>query len=153
MATWDFTQSQTTTEIDANALLAAFGFRHAPGYLKWDTGALTYTLNKGDDNPDGQTTATWTDALTLSIERAHADIEAVANVSFTETANIANGTDGADIDYWAYSSPGDNVAGYSYGVSGKGVFMDMADVYAPNAYTGDGLAYGGINHRTVIHDL
>ena len=153
MATWAFTDAQTTAQIDASSILKAFGFRYSDGYLKWNTGSLTYTLNVDDNNPDGRAVAPWTDALTQSIERAHADISAVANITFTEVADQANGSDGADIDYWAYSSPGDNVAGYSYGVDGAGVFMDMADVFEPNSYTGDGLEYGGINHRTVIHEI
>lgn len=153
MATWAFTDYQTTAEIDSNSILTAFGFRYSGGYVKWNDNNLTYTLNIGDNNPDGRAVATWTDALTQSIERAHADISSVANVIFSEVADQVNGSDGADIDYWAYSNPGDNVAGYSYGVDGAGVFMDMADVFAPNSYTGDGLEYGGINHRTVIHEI
>ena len=153
MAVFALTSPSVTEEISNSPVLAALGHLWNGQYETWSAPNLTYTLNISDDNPANETVGVWTDALTDAIERAHADIEAISNLTFTEVADQQNGTDGADIDYWAFSGPGDTRAGFSYGIGGSGVYIDMADVYAPDASTGDGLTYGGLNYLTVIHEI
>lgn len=140
----------TTTEIDDNDILEALVYQYGGGFEMWNSTALSYTLNKDDANPYGETIGAWTDALTDAIEAAIADIEAISGLSFSEVPDTADGSDGADIDFWYYNNPSDNSSGYSYTVGGSGVYIDEDSVYSGSV---DGLAYGGYNYRTVIHEL
>ena len=38
-------------------------------------------------------------------------------------------------------------------MGGSGVYIDVADIFTPDASTGDGLVYGGVNYLTVIHEI
>ncbi len=152
MASFALTSPFITEEINSSPLLAAFGHRWNGAYETWSSRNLTYTLNVSDPNPSNEAVGDWTPALTRAIEQAHTDLEAISMITFTEVADQQIGSDGADIDYWAYFSPGDDAAGFSYGVGGSGIYIDMADVYAAGGSTGDGLAYGGVNYLTVIHE-
>ncbi len=153
MASFALSDPSTTEEINNSLVLSALGHLWNGRYEMWSSRTLTYTLNVGDNNPDGEAVGLWTDALSAAIRTAHADIEAISQLTFTEVPDTVNGTDGADIDYWAYNNPNDGAAGFSYGVAGPGVYIDMADVYAPSGSSGDGLVYGGINYLTVIHEI
>ena len=158
MAGFGWTDSATTTLIDDNDILEAFVYQVNLGggdyaFEKWNSNALTYTLNVGDTNPDGEVVGAWTASLTAAIQAAIADIEAISGITFTEIADNVDGTDGADIDFWYYNNPSDGAAGYSYGVAGSGVYLDEDSVYVAGGSFDDGLAYGGINYRTVIHEL
>ena len=68
-------------------------------------------------------------------------------------ADSVNGTDGADIDYWYYNNPTDGAAGYSYTVGGSGVYINEDSVYTAGGGFENGLAYGGSNYYTVIHEI
>lgn len=144
------TNAAATLAIDSNDFLKALVYERNSGFEKWDANALTYTLNKNDDNPDNETVGVWTQALTNSIQAAIADVEAISGLTFTETADTVNGSDGADIDFWYYNNSSDGASGYSYTVAGSGVYIDEDSVRTSPA---DGLTYGGTNHRTVIHEL
>ncbi|SDE66629.1 M10 family metallopeptidase C-terminal domain-containing protein, partial [Ruegeria marina] len=151
MANLTATDAATTSAIQANSFLLGLAFTELTGYEVWDSNTLTFTMNMGDDNPDGTTVGTWTTALTDAIYRAHSDIEAVANVTFTEVPDTVNGTDGADIDYWYYNTTA--YLGYSYGVGGDGVFLNERYVTTAGPGSSNGLEPGGYDYITVIHEL
>ncbi|MCP5072984.1 MAG: hypothetical protein GY947_06770 [Rhodobacteraceae bacterium] len=159
MASETSTDLATSTLIDNSDILEAFVYQNTthtggtPGFSMWDSTILTYTLNIGDDNPDGETNGVWTAELTAAILNAQADLAAVSGLTFTEVADTNNGTDGADIDYWYINNVGGGYSGYSYTVGGSGVYINENSVYSPAADGVNGLEYGGINYRTVIHEL
>ncbi len=144
-----------TFEINQNPFLTGLAHSYLGGFEKWSDTQITYTLNRNDPNPDGifgSALAIWSNELTVAIEQAHADLEAVSNLNFIEVADVNYGSDNADIDYWYYRA-NDNTLGYSYGVGGDGVFINETYVYKPGVGVGDGLTYGGYNYETVIHEL
>ncbi|WP_420860958.1 M10 family metallopeptidase C-terminal domain-containing protein [Algirhabdus cladophorae] len=158
MAGFGWTDGAATAAIDANPYLRSLGYSvflgdGAYAFEKWDSLSLSYTLNIGDDNPDGEAVGVWTAELTTAIEMAIADIEAISGLTFTEIPDATNGSDGADIDFWYYNNPSDGASGYSYTVAGPGVFLDEDSVFTTADGFDNGLAYGGVNYRTVIHEL
>ena len=116
------------------------------GLKPGQTSHISLTLNVDDANPNGETVAQWVPELTQAILAAHRDLEEISPLRFSQIADGANGSDGADIDYWYYRNPSDGASGYSYGVGGRGVFIDADSVYAAPGFA-DGLAYGGVNYR------
>lgn len=159
MAGLGATDSATTAIIEDSEILRAFVYQQfytngTYGFRKWDSNQITFTMNKDDTaDPDGQTVAPWDPLLTTAIYAAVAEVESVADVTFTEVADTNNaGTDGADIDFWYYNNPNDGASGYSYGVAGKGTWIDEDSVFDFGG-TSTGLTYGGVNYRTVIHEL
>lgn len=158
MAGFGWTDSATTASIEANPFLNAFMYKASLGggnygFEKWDSNAITFTLNIGDANPDGETIGAWPTELTNAILAALADIAAVSNLTFTEVTDTVNGSDGADIDFWSYDNPNDGASGYSYTVAGPGVFLDADSFFLTSDGFDNGLAYGGVNYRTVIHEI
>ncbi|WP_157966381.1 M10 family metallopeptidase C-terminal domain-containing protein [Oceanibium sediminis] len=154
MANATYTNISTSTQVDSNPFLA--GLASSAGiwggvqrFEMWDSLTLTYTLNTGAGvSVPGETAAPFTPELAAAIRLALADISAITNLSFTEVSpSVA-----ADIDFWAYSGAG-NVLGYSYGVDGPGVFMNMNAISTGPTPEDNGLTYGGFNYRTVIHEI
>ncbi|MCP5072983.1 MAG: hypothetical protein GY947_06765 [Rhodobacteraceae bacterium] len=159
MAYQTYTDLATSTTIDNSDILEAFVYQNmthsggTPGFMKWSSTNLTYTLNVNDTNPDGETVGVWTSELTAAILNAQADLAAVSGLTFTEVADSVNGSDGADIDYWYINNVGGGYSGYSYTVGGSGVYINENSVYTTGGSYANGLEYGGINYRTVIHEL
>ncbi|MFZ5962218.1 M10 family metallopeptidase C-terminal domain-containing protein [Thalassococcus sp. BH17M4-6] len=145
------TDTATTTEIQNNPFLSGLAFLYGSGFETWNSTSLTFTMNVGDNDPNGNPVGTWTTALTDAINYAHAHIEAVSNVTFTEVPDAVNGTDGADIDYWYYNSS--SYLGYSYGVGGSGVYINERFVRVDGPGSSNGLEPGGYDYITVIHEL
>ena len=73
-----FTDTATTTDIQNNDILAAFVYSYGPGFQLLDGTSLTFTLNVGDNNPDGEAVGVWTTELTTAILTAQADIAAIS---------------------------------------------------------------------------
>lgn len=140
MAFLDYTDSATTADIAGNVFLDALGFSTRNGYEMWGGGTVTYALHPGERPADGAQTGTWTDGLSAAIEQALQDISAVSGLTFAE----AGAGESADIDFWAYSG---RSLGYSYLIEGSGVYVN-GDIATP-----EGLAYGGYDYITVIHEL
>ena len=153
MASRTTTSATTTAEIMDNPFLSALAQSFIGRFEVWSSTNLTYTLNVNDNNPDAQAVGNWTPSLSLAITTAMADLSAVSNLVFTEVADAVDGSDGADIDFWYYNNPNDGASGYSYGVGGSGVYIDEDSVYDGTNGAGDGLKYGGVNYRTVVHEL
>jgi serralysin len=147
------TTASQTSQILSNPILASLANVSGSGFEVWSDKNITFTLNRGDDNPDADAVAQWTAEFTAAILKAQADIAAVSGITFSEIPDALNGTDGADIDFWYYANPGDGIAGYSYGVGGEGVFIDAVSVFTEGPFTPNGFTYGGLNYRTVIHEL
>ncbi|MDW4496425.1 M10 family metallopeptidase C-terminal domain-containing protein [Sulfitobacter sp. D35] len=152
MAFRSVTSQSITAEIVENPIFSALGSWSGGRFEKWSSQTLTYTLNRNDTNPDGQLAAAWPDALSRAIRQAHEDISDVSRLKFREVPDRLPVSDGADLDYWYYRNPFDGSAGYSYGVGGNGSSFNADAVYLEGVLTGDGLAYGGINYGTVIHE-
>ncbi|XDA99949.1 M10 family metallopeptidase [Sulfitobacter sp. LCG007] len=153
MARSSLTSHQASVEIASNPFLTALGSRYGNRFEKWDSLTITYTLNRDDPSPGNSGVVAWTPELTRAIRLAHQDISEVSRIRFVEVADQRVGSDGADIDYWYYYDNPSSVAGYSWGVGGIGSFFNAASVYEKNGLTRNGLAYGGINYATVIHEI
>jgi len=153
MAGTTYTTFANAQIIANNPLLAAFADLYGydgssnPYFTIWDDLNLTYTMQVNAANPDGLAMGAWTQELTDAVVAAFEDIAAVSGLSFTAVAS------GADIDFWAVDVPGAGYTGYSYGIGGSGVYMNMAYVYSMANDGVNGLAYGGYNYRTVIHEI
>jgi len=138
MASFALTSTFVTEEINSSPVLAALGHLWNGGYETWYSPNLTYTLNVSDSNPANEAVGEWSVALTAATERAHADIEAVSMITFTEVADQQIGSDGADVDYWAYSAPSDNAPAFP-------------TVWAVPASTSIWQIFSSQRHRRVTH--
>ena len=149
MAFLTATDGSTSAEISGSTILSAFAFQYGSGTFEtWSSTSLTYNLQIGNANSVGKPTGAWTADLTAAIEMAMADVSAVCNVTFTETTGS-----GADIDYWSYNEANSGTAGFSYGIGGSGVYINQDSLFTEADGYANGLEYGGVNYRTVIHEL
>lgn len=144
MAWPTLTARASTARIAANPYLAglatgsggaAFG---GTAFVKWDASTITVELQWADW--DGA----WADPLAAAILTVLDDIEAICDLRFVQ------GT-GGDIVFHAYSED-DGIAGYSYGVGGRGVWINANYLYDTAGDGIDGLVRGGFNYRTVVHE-
>lgn len=149
-----FTGGSVSSLIENSTILSAFAYQYGtdeddnPNFELWDGLNLTFDFHPGEANPDGEDIGAWSAELTTAFQMAFADIAAISGLTFTE---VDDGS--ADIDLWSYNDFYDGYSGYSWGVGGSGVYIDEDSIYNMADDGANGLAYGGSNYRTVIHEI
>lgn len=136
------TTSSQSSEINANPFLSGLAFENGAHFDVWNSKNLTYDLNTSG-NPPGESQGDWTYGLSKAVRNAVKDIQAVSGLKLSEV-NSSN----ADVEFWAYDDGGSEF-GFSYGIGGAGVFINMDEtVSSPTKFN-----YGGYDYITVIHEF
>lgn len=121
-------------------LATRFRLNNPITFETWDKLDLTYQFRKTEQTPEHSTTIKWNENIGLAAQNVFSQIEAITDLTFTEVFN------NADIDFWLYYE-NDNTLGYSYGIEGLGIFINVANIENST------LPSGGMDHLTIAHEI
>jgi len=138
------TSSEITDLIEDNVFLQGLATRYRNtnpiSFETWDSLDLSYQFRKTEQSPEHSTTIRWNDNIGIAAQNVFSEVETITNLSFTEVS------ENADIDFWLYFD-NDNTLGYSYGIDGAGIFINVSNV--ENA----SIPSGGMDHLTIAHEI
>ena len=111
-------------------------------FKKWDSANLTYAFQKDMKSPDHKFAHIWNENISTAASDIFSQISSVTNLSFEELDT----THDADINFWLYHEEG-NVYGYSYGISGSGIYINAANTMNTE------IPQNSFDYVTIAHEI
>ena len=111
-------------------------------FEKWDSYTLTYAFQRETKSPDHKLAHIWNENISIAASELFSQVSSITNLEFEEV----DAAQDADISFWLYHER-NNVYGYSYGVSGSGIYINAANIKNAD------IPINSFDYVTIAHEI